>query len=110
MLKWNHLCNIEVQPIIGTANTRLNALKNNHATVFTINYDNLVWPVETVGDNWPFGTVIADESTRLKPFRLHKGGKCATTLAKIAHKFIHRWVNLTGTPSPNGLMDLWGQA
>ncbi|ARJ43163.1 hypothetical protein B1H58_14745 [Pantoea alhagi] len=43
----------------------------------TINYDNLVWLVETLGDRWPFGTVIADESTRLKSFRLRGGGKRA---------------------------------
>ncbi|WP_422389274.1 SNF2-related protein [Arsenophonus endosymbiont of Crataerina pallida] len=108
-LKWGHLRNIEVQPIIGTAKTRMTALKNTHASVFTVNYDNLVWLVETLGDSWPFGTIIADESTRLKSFRLRKGGKRTAALAKIAHKSVHRWVNLTGTPSPNGLMDLWGQ-
>ncbi|MDI8993144.1 hypothetical protein MJI20_31070, partial [Salmonella enterica subsp. enterica serovar Anatum] len=42
----------------------------SNASVFTINYDNLVWLVETLGDRWPFGTVIPDESTRLKSFRL----------------------------------------
>ncbi|WP_334473402.1 DEAD/DEAH box helicase [Arsenophonus sp. PmNCSU2021_1] len=109
-LKWNHLHNIEVQPIIGTAKSRMAALKNTYASVFTVNYDNLVWLVDILGDSWPFGTIIADESTRLKSFRLRKGGKRTAALAKIAHKSVHRWVNLTGTPSPNGLMDLWGQA
>jgi hypothetical protein len=109
-LKWNHLRNIEVQPVIGTAKARMAALKNTHASVFTVNYDNLVWLVDILGDSWPFGTIIADESTRLKSFRLRKGGKRTAALAKIAHKSVHRWVNLTGTPSPNGLMDLWGQA
>ncbi|MEY0543950.1 SNF2-related protein [Providencia rettgeri] len=109
-VKWNHLRNIDVQPIIGTAKERMAAIKNTNASVFTINYDNLVWLVEIFGEHWPFGTIIADESTRLKSFRLRKGGKRAAALAKVAHKHAHRWVNLTGTPSPNGLIDLWGQA
>lgn len=109
-VKWDHLRNIDVQPIIGTAKERMAAIKNTNASVFTINYDNLVWLVEIFGEHWPFGTIIADESTRLKSFRLRKGGKRAAALAKVAHKHVHRWVNLTGTPSPNGLIDLWGQA
>ncbi|WP_374446325.1 SNF2-related protein [Providencia sp.] len=109
-VKWNHLRNIDVQPIIGNAKERMAAIKNTNASVFTINYDNLVWLVEIFGEHWPFGTIIADESTRLKSFRLRKGGKRAAALAKVAHKHVHRWVNLTGTPSPNGLIDLWGQA
>ncbi|HID8111289.1 TPA: SNF2-related protein [Proteus mirabilis] len=109
-VKWNHLRNIDVQPIIGTVKERMVAIKNTNASVFTINYDNLVWLVEIFGGHWPFGTIVADESTRLKSFRLRKGGKRAAALAKVAHKHVHRWVNLTGTPSPNGLIDLWGQA
>ncbi|MCX8963217.1 DEAD/DEAH box helicase [Erwinia psidii] len=108
--KWDHLRNIEMQPIVGTVKERLAALQNTHASVFTTNYDNLVWLVETLGSRWPFGTVIADESTRLKSFRLRGGGKRAAALAKVAHTVVHRWVNLTGTPAPNGLVDLWGQA
>ncbi|WP_084727029.1 SNF2-related protein [Xenorhabdus griffiniae] len=108
--KWNHFHNIDVQPIVGNVKERRDALKNTNASVFTTNYDNLVWLVETLGDKWPFATVIADESTRLKSFRLRKGGKRAAALAKVAHKHVRRWVNLTGTPSPNGLVDLWGQS
>lgn len=69
-LKWGHLRNIEVQPIIGNAKARSMALTNSNASVFTINYDNLVWLIEELGERWPFGTVIPDESTRLKSFRL----------------------------------------
>ncbi|WP_445497816.1 SNF2-related protein [Photorhabdus sp. SF281] len=108
--KWDHFRNIEVQTITGMAKTRALALQNTNASVFTTNYDNLVWLVQTLGNKWPFGTVIADESTRLKSFRLRNGGKRAAALARVAHKFVSRWVNLTGTPSPNGLVDLWGQA
>ncbi len=108
--KWGHLRNIEMQPIVGTVKERLAALQNGNASVYTTNYDNLVWLVEQLGDRWPFGTVIADESTRLKNHRTKGGGLRAAALAKVAHKRVHRWVNLTGTPAPNGLLDLWGQA
>ncbi|MCJ8695571.1 DEAD/DEAH box helicase [Escherichia coli] len=109
-VKWGHLRNIEVQPIVGNAKARAAALANSNASVFTINYDNLVWLVEELGGRWPFGTVIPDESTRLKSFRLRGGGKRAAALGKVAHKHTRRWMNLTGTPAPNGLVDLWGQA
>lgn len=109
-LKWGHLRNIEVQPIIGNAKARSMALTNSNASVFTINYDNLVWLIEELGERWPFGTVIPDESTRLKSFRLRGGGKRAAALGKVAHKYVRRWINLTGTPAPNGLVDLWGQS
>lgn len=109
-VKWGHLRNIEVQPILGNAKARAAALANSNASVFTINYDNLVWLVEELGGRWPFGTVISDESTRLKSFRLRGGGKRAAALGKVAHKHVRRWMNLTGTPAPNGLVDLWGQA
>lgn len=108
-LKWGHLRNIEVQPIVGNAKARSAALANSNASVFTINYDNLVWLVEELGERWPFGTVIPDESTRLKSFRLRGGGKRAAALGKVAHKYVQRWINLTGTPAPNGPVDLWGQ-
>lgn len=77
--------------------------------IATINYDNLEALVDHMGGRWPFKTVIADESTRLKSFRVRQGGKRAQALGKVAHKYVRRWVNLTGTPAPNGVLDLWGQ-
>lgn len=105
--KWSHLSNLEVVPLIGTEDER-RAAARRRANVYTLNYDNLPWFLETLGGQWPFGTVVCDESTRLKGHRLNSGGKRAAALAKVAMK-TRRWVNLTGTPSPNGLIDLWGQ-
>jgi len=107
--KWAHLHNVEVSAVVGTPEERRAALKRQ-ASVFTINYDNLPWLVEHYGDKWPFRKVIADESTRLKSFRLRQGGKRAHALARVAHCKVDRFIELTGTPSPNGLQDLWGQA
>lgn len=79
------------------------------ADAVTINYDRIRELVAILGDQWPFGMVVCDESTRVKSFRLQQGGKRAQALGKVAHTRVKRWVNLTGTPAPNGLEDLWGQ-
>lgn len=107
--KWDHLSHLKVSPVIGSVKERAFALKQK-ADIYTTNYENLVWLTETLGENWPFKTVIADESTRLKSFRLRQGGKRAQSLGRVAHTKIQRFIELTGTPSPNGLIDLWGQA
>lgn len=107
--KWEHLRDITVRPIVGTAQERINALKDKNANVFTINYENIPWLIEVLNGRWPFGRVIADESTKLKSFRLRQGGKRAQAIARVAHSAVQGWTNLTGTPSPNGLIDLWGQ-
>ena len=105
--EWEHLKGFSIAPIIGTERERRYAL-HRKATIYTMNYENIPWLIEQCGDRWPFQTVIADEATRLKNYRVRKGGERSTALAKILRK-THRWVNLTGTPSPNGLKDLWGQ-
>jgi SNF2 family DNA or RNA helicase len=111
--KWDHLNHLKVVPITGSASQRTHALFGQKADVFTMNFENLPWLLEALasaGRGWPFKTVIADESTKLKSFRLGQGGKRARALGKIAFSKIERFVELTGTPSPNGLVDLWGQA
>ena len=108
--KWEHLRAIEVQPVVGDLVERTRALRNTNANIFTTNYEQLPWLVKHFADKpWPFGTVIADESTRLKGFRLRQGGARAQALAQVAHNKVDRFMELTGTPSPNGLKDLWGQ-
>lgn len=108
--RWPHLRHLSVSPILGGETHRFKALSRD-ASVYTINYENLPWLVETVGQKrWPFRTIVPDESTRLKNFRTMQGGKRSQALSKIAWQpQIRRWINLTGTPSPNGLADLWGQ-
>ncbi|QII84205.1 DEAD/DEAH box helicase [Bordetella hinzii] len=106
--KWEHLRNVEVSPVLGTVEERKAALKRP-ANVFAINYDNLPWLVEHYGSKWPFRKIVSDEATRLKGFRLQQGGKRAQQLARVAHTLADYFFELTGTPSPNGLKDLWGQ-
>lgn len=107
--KWAHLKTMTVSPILGDANQRKAALRKR-ADIYTINYENIPWLVEYFGKRWPFSTIVSDESTRLKGFRLKQGGLRARELARVAHAKANRFICLTGTPSPNGLQDLWGQA
>jgi len=106
--KWNHLKHLRVVVVTGTLKERRAALRIP-ADIYTTNFEQLPWLVEELGDRWPFKTVVADEATKLKGFRLRQGTQRAKALARVAHTKIKRIILLTGTPSPNGLQDLWGQ-
>lgn len=106
--KWQHTSAMRVIPIIGSAAQRAAALAQK-ADAYSMNYENIPWLVSHCGGEWPFDAIIADESTRLKGLRSRQGSKRAAALAKVAHRSRY-FVELTGTPSPNGLQDLWGQA
>ena len=108
--KWSDFCHLKVSPILGSTKERVKAL-HTKADVYVINYDNLQWLDNYLTSHnytWPFPVVVADESTRLKSFRTRQGSKRAKALAKFTN-FFKRFIALTGTPSPNGLNDLWGQ-
>ena len=109
--KWPQFKHLRITPIVGTAAERKRALASCHETnaIATINYENVPWLVDELGDDWPFDMLIADELTRLKSFRLRQGGKRAQALAHVAMNRVKRFIGLTGTPAPNGLADLWGQ-
>lgn len=105
---WKQFAGLRIAAAVGTPAERKAALRRD-AQIVTINYDNLPWLVEQYAKRpWPFRRVIPDESTRLKSYRTKGGGARATALAGVARKASY-WINLTGTPSPNGLLDLWGQ-
>jgi SNF2 family DNA or RNA helicase len=105
--KWSNFAGLSVIPIIGSVAHRMHALQLR-GDIYTVNYENLEWLVGYFGDRWPFRTVVADESTKLRGYRSKRGTKRARALATVAHK-TGRWINLTGTPSPHGLESLWGQ-
>jgi len=81
---------------------------DRRADIYTVNYENIPWLTEYLGEDFKFKTIIADESTKLKSFRLKQGSSRAHALSKVAFG-APRFIELTGTPSPNGLLDLWGQ-
>ena len=107
--EWEHLRGVKVVPITGDPSERMAALVTP-AQVYTTNYEQIVWLTEHWGENWPYKTIVSDESTRLKGFRLRQGGKRTQALGKVAHRKTKRFIELTGTPAPNGLQDTWGQA
>lgn len=107
--KWAQLTGKKVQPIIGSADGRRAALRNDKASIYTMNYDNLPWLLEHLGGQWPFPNVIPDEARRLKGHRLKQGGARTQALAEVAFTHIRRMWLLTGRPASNGLIDLWGQ-
>jgi len=119
--KWSNLRHLTIAAAVGTAAERLAVLRGP-AQIVCINYENIEWMIDALGDDWNFDVVIADESTRLKGLRVGmrtsstgkqflagQGTVRARKLAKVAHTKVKRWVNLTGSPAPNGLQDLWGQ-
>lgn len=107
--KWSNFSHIVTSPIVGTERERLAAVRKD-ASVYTANYEQLLWLVAHYKDKWPFQMIVADESTRLKGFRTKQGTRRSQALSKVAWlPGVDRFVNLTGTPSPNGLLDLWGQ-
>jgi hypothetical protein len=107
--KWASFQHLNVVQITGTLQERLEILRRPTADIYVINYELVPWLVALFpSEKWPFRIVIADECSRLKGFRLSKGTIRASALANIA-QFTGRWWNLTGTPAPNGLQDLWGQ-
>ena len=110
--KWDNFRGMRVAPIVGSVEERLHNF-HKKADLYTINYENIPWLVEQAKKlgRWRYRTIIADESTKLKGFRLRGGGRRALDLKRVC--FVNkdsRFIELTGTPSPNGLMDLWGQA
>lgn len=109
--KWIGLEHMTVTPIMGTETERFTALGNlqKGGLVFSTNYEQIPWLVTHFGRNWPFKVIVADESTKLKGFRTRQGTKRTQSLAKVAHAFANRFILLSGTPSPNGIKDLWGQ-
>lgn len=108
ILKWGF--NLSCACVSGTPKQRVKILTGAPADIYTTNYEQIPWLAEYFGDKWPFKTVIADESTRLKSFRLG-GSKSsrARALAAPAWGKVQRFIELTGTPASNGLIDLWGQ-
>lgn len=101
--KWDHTKMLRVSKVLGNTAKRIQAL-NTPADLYIINRENVVWLVDYYRNAWPFDMVVIDESSS---FKNHKS-KRFKALASISGK-ITRLVELTGTPSPNGLEDLWAQ-
>ena len=104
--KWDHLEDIDVSVIVGDKKTRIAAL-NHPAMVYVINRENVKFLVEYYEKNglrWDFDAVIIDE---LSSFKNHQSQRFKW-LRKV-RPFVKRMIGLTGTPTSNGLIDLWAE-
>ena len=101
--KWDHLGHLRISRVLGTAAQRSKALKAD-CDIYVIGRDNVVWLVDKLGADWPFDMVVIDELSSFK----NPQAKRFRALRKVMPR-VRRVVGLTGTPSPNGLMDLWAQ-
>ncbi|WHH58466.1 DEAD/DEAH box helicase [Petroclostridium sp. X23] len=101
--KWDHLKMLRVTAVLGSQAKRIRAL-NTPADIYVINRENVQWLVDYYRNSWPFDMVVVDE---FSSFKNHQA-KRFKSLSWV-RKHITRFVGLTGTPAPNGLLDLWAQ-
>lgn len=101
--KWAHLEGLTYSLVIGSEKERIAAL-NRDAEIYIINRENVVWLVNYYKKKWPFEMVVIDE---LSSFKSSKSQRFRAL--KRVRPMMKRVVGLTGTPSPNGLLDLWSQ-
>ena len=101
--KWDHLKLLRVMPVLGTTKKRIKAL-NTNADVYVINRENVEWLVDYYQNDWPFDMVVIDELSSFK----NNNSKRFKALKRV-RPLIHRIIGLTGTPAPNGYIDLWAQ-
>lgn len=101
--KWDHLKGLKYTVAVGSVAQRKRALMKR-AQVYIINRENIEWLISRSGISFDFDMVVIDE---LSSFKSHQA-KRFKSLLKVRPK-VKRIVGLTGTPSSNGLMDLWAE-
>lgn len=101
--KWDHLRGLRVVRVLGSQAQRIRTLETD-ADIYCINRENIPWLVKYYGTEWPFDGVVLDELSSFKS----PSSKRFKAMRKV-RPLIEHIVGLTGTPSPNGLIDLWAQ-
>jgi SNF2 family DNA or RNA helicase len=101
--KWEHLKSLTYSLVLGSQSERLAALKRD-VDIYIVNRENVQWLVDVYKQRWPFDTVVIDELSSFKSSKARRFRE----LRKV-RKYITRIIGLTGTPSSNGILDLWPQ-
>jgi SNF2 family DNA or RNA helicase len=104
--KWDHLEHLKVDICTGKQHKRLNELSTD-ADIHVINFENIGWLFKMMKEKqlkWKWDTLVIDESSG---FKSH--ASLRFKILKDITPFLNRVILLTGTPSPNGYMDLWPQ-
>ena len=106
VVKWDHLKELDVSVIVGDLKARKAAVSTN-ALIYIVNRENVKWLIdyyEKNGLKWDYDCVVIDELSSFKNYQSQR----FKYLRKI-RPFVKRWIGLTGTPTSNGLMDLWAE-
>ena len=101
--KWNHLKTLRVAKVMGTEKQRRLALEQK-ADIYVIGRDSFVWLVGIYGGMLPFDVLVIDELTSFKSSKSER-----FKAMRMATPTVKRVIGLTGTPAPNGLIDLWAE-
>lgn len=101
--KWDHLQLLRIIPVLGSRQKRIREL-NTPGDVYVISRDNVQWLVDYYRNDWPFDMVVIDEMSSFKSHQAKRFRKL-----NMVRGHISRMAGLTGTPAPNGLIDLWAQ-
>lgn len=101
--KWEHLQNLRISVMLGSEKQRIAAFKKE-ADIYVINRENVEWLVSHWQGYFPFDMVVIDELSSFKSAKSRRFKALRLVRPKIS-----RVVGLTGTPAPNGLIDLWSQ-
>lgn len=105
-MKWDHLRHLKISKVLGSPASRRKAL-NAEADIYIINRENVVWltkELHETGREWFFDMVVIDELSSFKSSKAQRFRALRKYIVRSA-----RVVGLTGTPAPNGLMDLWSE-
>ena len=102
-VNWQHTKHLKFSIVTGSEKERLAALHKT-ADIYVINRENVTWIVEHYAKKWPFDMIVIDEASSFKSPSSQRFKSLRKTIP-----FTDRLVELTGTPSPNGLLDIWSQ-
>lgn len=101
--KWEHLKHLRFSMILGTQQKRIKAVCAS-ADIYIVNRENIPWLVEYLRNNWIFDMVVIDESSSFKNPKAQRFKSLSWVRPHVS-----RMVELTGTPAPNSIQDLWAQ-
>lgn len=101
--KWDHLRHLRISKILGSEAQRKAALKAK-ADIYVINRENVVWLIGHYGTAFPFDMIVIDESSSFKDANSKRFKQLRQIMPKVRRRVI-----LTGTPTPNSLLEIWPQ-